>query len=380
MKETTRNFMVGLFVITSMGALGVLMVWFGETPTWLRTSDWELKILGVHDLRGVGEGSPVKLNGVEIGRVSELDFRDREHPEKGVVIIALISREYSIPSGAWAKVYGATLGIGSGLINIVVDEDAGTTSLPKENAVMRGEMTSMLNEIIPPSAIESFQRTVDEIGNVAAAATPVAENLELILEQRSVVDVDVPPGELGMMANVTTVIERMDSLMANLNTVLGDVNVQSDVKGVVRDLKTASEDIKAMIAIWKTKSSQLIDNANDAIDNTEVDIHKAFVSLDTILQDVNRSAGSISRIVNDIEEGRGTAGLISQDERLYESAVLAMSRLIEVLDNVATITGEIRDNGYVTISLASPVGPIPVKKIETPGGSKEDRAATSATP
>ncbi|MCH8966093.1 MAG: hypothetical protein IID43_00300, partial [Planctomycetes bacterium] len=56
MKEGTRNLLVGVFVIAAIGALGILMVWFGETPSWLRRSDWTLKIAGVRDLRGVGEG------------------------------------------------------------------------------------------------------------------------------------------------------------------------------------------------------------------------------------------------------------------------------------------------------------------------------------
>ena len=100
MKESTRNMLVGVFVMASLGALAVMMVWFGETPEWLRRNEWALTITGVRDLRGIGEGSPVKLNGGEIGRVSSLGFHDREHPERGVVIIARIEKQYSIPRGA----------------------------------------------------------------------------------------------------------------------------------------------------------------------------------------------------------------------------------------------------------------------------------------
>ncbi|MGB0716245.1 MAG: MlaD family protein [Phycisphaerae bacterium] len=373
MKETTRNFLVGIFVILAMGALSVLLVMFGETPTWLRTSDWELQIYGVREMRGVSEGTPVTLNGVEIGRVSGLDFRDRAKPERGIVINCMIKREFSIPSGAEAKVYGATLGMGTGLINIVLNDDMpSTTALPKDNAVLHGQMSSMLNELIPPDAIASFQRTVDEIGNFAAASAPVAQNLEKLLEERPILDVD--DGDQDVMANISTAIERIDSFVANLNMVLGDTNVQEDVKGVVVDLKASSSDLRAMITELRKESLHLLENVNGAVDKTETNLDNSFKSLDKFLMEISTAAASIARIVNEAEAGKGTAGLILKDERLYESAVVALARLNESLANIATITGKIRDDGFITVALPGPVGPIPVKKYETEGGSKEDRA------
>jgi len=366
MKESTRNLLVGLFVIASLGALGVLMVWFGETPTWLRTSDWQLSIYGVEELRGVGDGSPVKLNGVEIGRVAGVDFRDREKPEKGVVINAMIKRQYSIPRGAYAKVYGATLGIGSGFVNIVIADEKAEGLLPKEDAIVRGEMASLFNELIPPEAIDSFQRTVDEIGNFASAAVPVAKNLETLLEQRDIEDVDTE-GPEAVAANISTVVERIDRFVANLNQVLGDVNVQEDVKGVVRDLKDASDDLKKTFVIWKERSIQLADNANEAIDNTEADLRDALKVLNRSLHEISKAATSLASVMRDVEQGRGTAGLLVKDERLYESAVLALRRLNEVLSNMATITAKFRDDGYITIAMPSLVGPVPVRKIEVSG-------------
>ncbi len=380
MKENSRNFLVGVFVVASVGALGVLMVWFGEAPTWLRTTDWELNIIGVRDLRGVAEGTPVKLNGVEIGRVSSLDFRDRDAPEKGVVIRTLISRGYSVPMGAHAKVYGATLGIGSGQINIVFEENVTSKLMPQENATMRGEMASMLNEVITPSMVESFQRMLDTIGNVAVAVEPVALSLDELIKQRSVANVDDPqPGAGKSMANISTVVERMDDLIANMNVVLGDVEVQGDIKGVVLDLKDTSATLKETVEIWKRKSTELADDATGLIAGTETKLDGSFNLLDELLAQAGEAATGLVHLINGIEQGRGTAGLIAKDERLYEAAVLALDRLNVVLADFAIISGKIRDDGYITISQASPVGPpILRKNFKTPGGSKKDRQAKMA--
>ena len=68
MKEHRRNVLVGTFMVAGLGALGVLMVMFGEAPEWLGGAEWELEIQ-VRQLRGAAEGTPVNLNGVQIGRV-----------------------------------------------------------------------------------------------------------------------------------------------------------------------------------------------------------------------------------------------------------------------------------------------------------------------
>lgn len=351
MKETTRNLLVGTFVLTALGSLAILMVWFGETPSWLRRSEWTLKITDVQDLRGISDGTPVKLNGVEIGRVSSLEFKDPASPGEGVLIVARIKNMYLIPRGALAKVYSATLGIGGGQINIVVEPGADTEPLPRKGAVLHGEMASMLGELVTKEMVDSVQNAVDNIGSLAAAAKPVAENLENLLVQRKIVDLDE-----GAQANVTTVLERIDQFVENLNVVLGDTNVQEDVKATVRDLRTASEDMKAMIQMWSEQSKKLADNANDGLERTVANLDTSFGQLNEFLEGMVEASRNVANIVQAIEKGEGTAGLLAKDERLYEAAVLAFRRLDAVLANMEHITGKIVEDGYVTIAQETPVG------------------------
>ena len=82
---------------------------FGERPEWLGGQEYALQIK-VEQLGGATEGTPVRLNGVEIGRVGSLRFEDPTRPDKGVSIIALIKKRYFVPSGARAVIYEAELG------------------------------------------------------------------------------------------------------------------------------------------------------------------------------------------------------------------------------------------------------------------------------
>lgn len=351
MNEAARNFWVGTFVVVSLIVLATLMAWFGETPDWLGGNEWTLRIIGVKELTGVDPGASVRLNGVEIGRVRALEFADPNRADQGVFIIARINERYKIPQSATARVYGATLGFGGGRIEIVVDPMKPYTPIDPENAEIYGEMRSIIGELITKDMIDSVRRTIDNIGDFAGAATPVAGNLAKILEPRSVADVGAAGSEL--KPNVSTVVERLDNLVENVNTVLGDVNVQDDVKGAVRDLKTAVTDLKATAEVWKVESKKVADNLNQGIDATEEHLGQSFRKLNQVLDDLDTSAKDLASIFHAINQGEGTAGRFVRDERLYESGVLALQRFTDSMATLDRILGNIEEKGAIPLSLGS---------------------------
>ncbi len=353
MRETTRNLLVGVFVLASFVVVGTLMVWFGEVPDWIVTSEWTLRITGVRDLSGIGDGSPVSLSGVQIGRVRTIDFANPEQPDQGVVITAGIKQHFSVPTSAVAHIFGATLGFGMGHIEIVPRADESAQPLPRKDAEIQGEMKSMMAELISREAIGSIEQTVTRFGELAQAATPVAQNLAELLEQRSVDRVEAPgAAEGGVTANLSTVIERFDRFIANLNAVLGDQNVQEDVKTAVRDLKGATEGLKQTMILWNTASRKITDNVNKGIDRTRENMDGSFVKLNRVLEDLDEAAKALTAALRNVAQGQGTAGLLVRDERLYESAVLAIDRFGEVMANLLVFTGKIKDDGYIIVGQA----------------------------
>jgi len=366
MTEVSRNFMVGLFVMASLVVLGTLMVWFGEVPDFLARNEWTLEITGVERLGGIGQGSPVYLNGVEVGRVRALDFRDRALPDRGVVIITRIKEKFTVPRGAIARVYGATFGLGSGHIDIVIERGASLEPLDKHAAMIPGEMRSIIGELISKEFLGSFERTVTHIGNLAEATKPVMEHLIGLIEERSVSEVGAPgAAEHGITANLSTVVERLDLLVANVNAVLGDESVQEDIRAAVRELKTSSEELRNTVQVWRSESQRLSDNLNGGIDRTEENLDRSFAELNQVLENMDDSMKSLASIADGVAKGQGTIGMLTRDPRLYEAAVLAMERLAEVVSDVKIITGKIKEEGYITVGQAPsgllkkkfPVGP-----------------------
>jgi len=373
MKEGTRNSLVGLFTISSIVALAALMVMFGEAPDWLGKGDWQLTITGVREIRGISPGTAVYLNGVEIGRVNRLQFEVPSRPGLGVQVVAKIKQQYSVPRGSTAKMYGATLGIGSGQVHIVVGDAAAVEPLPKEGATIHGEMASAFGEIISKELTSSVQRTVDHIGNFAHAATPLADHLSNLLEERTIDQVDHPMSPADRIpANLATAIERFDRLVLNVNTVLGDQEVQADVKGIADDLKTASAEIRELVELWHQETRRISDNVNEGVDSTEKNLDESFDKLIVVIENLDRSTKKLTEILDGIAAGEGTAGMLVRDERLYEAAVLALQRLSDTLASINRITGKIEEDGYIQVGQATPVGTFK-KKLPVPGSAEEKK-------
>jgi len=331
-----------------------LMVWFGEAPSWLPSNEWVLRITEVSELSGVGEGSSVKFNGVEIGRVSHLRFENPQRPAEGVVIIARIEREFSVPHGALAKVYGATFGFGAGHIDIVVEPGIPYVPLKRDgSAEIHGEMRSIVGEMISKDLVQSIERTIIHIGELAAAAAPVAKNLSELIEQR---EIRKTTGPDGVTPNLSTVVERTDRLIANVNAVLGDENVQTDVKATVGDLRQATIELRELISLWQRESLRVSENANAGIDRVEESFQVSFGRLNDVLENLDNVATSMAVVMRDVAEGKGTAGLIARDERLYEAAVLSLQRLAEMAATIQRIAGKIEEDGYFTVGKDTPVG------------------------
>jgi phospholipid/cholesterol/gamma-HCH transport system substrate-binding protein len=353
MKEATRNFLVGLFVLFFLGALASLMVMLGETPRWLGSGDWELSITGAEDIRGVGEGSPVYLNGVEIGRIARLEFVNPEFMGLGVNIVARIKQHYGVPRESRAKIYGATLGLGTGQVLISVDTRTSAQYVPRDGTgAIAGESASAFGEIVSPELTRSLQRVVENIADFAEAARPVADNLALLLEERTIAQVDHGT----TTANAATAIERIDRLVRNLNSILGDDKVQEDVKQVATTLKDSAEDIKQLITLWNTETRRLADNINEGVDRTEQHLDEAFTRLESAAGKLDRAASDLASILHGVAQGEGTAGMLLRDPRLYEAGVLAFERLAEVLAIVERITGKIDREGRFTIAQETSVG------------------------
>jgi ABC-type transporter Mla subunit MlaD len=336
MTETRRNLVVGMFVFFGLAALGVLIVLFGQVPSWItRASTWSLPI-HFAEVSGVREGTLVTLGGKTIGRVMSVEFKDRDHIEAGIVVTAAIDEEYRIPANARAETNEAIFGMGRPEIRIVVDVSSG--QYLRENQEIFGRTAPAVEALFPPTIVDTLTTTATRLGEAASALKPVLEDMHAMLEPRDPAAVDraLAPG------NLASAGRRLDTLLKGLNEIVGDPATRSQFKDTLANFHQLSVDGVEIGTQLRAFSGDLRGLADEIRALTQ----KGTATMDNIDQNVGRVARGLidnldrmSQILDglavasmNIQRGEGSLGKFVQDERLYESMVLTFERLTETIE------------------------------------------------
>jgi phospholipid/cholesterol/gamma-HCH transport system substrate-binding protein len=368
MKEQRRNILVGIFMVGGLAVMGLLMVMFGEAPEWLGGAEWPLEI-HVTRLQGAPEGTPVNLNGVQIGRVGRLEFDDPARPDLGVSVVVLLKDKYAVPSGAYAVIYEPVLGVGRGRIEIIVPPEGAGPPLAHEKARIRGDMGSMIHDIVPETMLSSVELAVRQIGNFAEGLTPVANDLHEIFKKTPMELVDDPVQARRMTANLYTVIQRFDRTLKHFNDVLGDPNVKSGLLESVENVRRMTEDGRVALADFRETTAGLRESSvrittklEAGIDDTTLQVNRLSGKAMPVLDNLAAATANLNRASLSMAEGEGTLGKLLRDDRLYEKLVLFTDRITELVDTVRRIADKTERQGYVDVKAQTPVGPVFTKQ------------------
>ena len=369
MSEYRRNFLVGVFMLGGLGTAATLMVLFGEKPAWLGGAEYSLKIT-VDKLSGVTEGTPINMNGVEIGRVTGLEFKNPKAPHEGVDIVVRVKNRYDVPKGTSARIFVSPIGLGRSRIELELpllppgkEIDILPHAETAEAAVqITGQMASMLGDILPPTFLPTFETSGKQIGNLAEALTPVARDLHDIFEKRTMVDVDDPTAAAKRLtATLYTVIERFDATLKHWNEVMGDPAVKSGLRQAVVNIQDMSQDGKATFASLRRTSDKLetdVKRVSDELLTTVQDARSQINKVGPLLDSSAQLATNLNRVAQSLTEGDGTAARLLRDARLYESLLISVERITDMIDTLRRLAAKFERQGYVEFKYYSAVGPV----------------------
>jgi phospholipid/cholesterol/gamma-HCH transport system substrate-binding protein len=322
---------------------------FGEAPTWLFGGKTYPVYAYFSNVAMVIEGDPVYMKGVRVGHVHTIGFRDEQHPEEGVQLEMEIQEKWQIPRSARVTVELSAIGFARSVVKIVIPLGPAEAFLPMDGSVpLSGDMVSAFDSLFPRDVVATLQKASSQIGNLAEALTPVAEDLHHLLEPRDLEMVDAPKvGAKRLSANLHTAVQRMDSALRHFNDVLGDPNTKSSVRVAVQNLREMSERGKLVMENLKEVAKNAGFVAEDAREVTGK-IGKLVDRANTQLTDVSRAivedAEKLGRFFDHLEvagrklaDGDGTAGKLLSDPELYDAMVLTMKRLQLSVEDLGTL-------------------------------------------
>jgi phospholipid/cholesterol/gamma-HCH transport system substrate-binding protein len=256
--ETKANYVaVGAFVLISVIGLVIALLWLAGAQYREEYSYYRTYFYG--PVTGLGKGTTVRYNGIEVGRVSQLDF-DPSDPKR-VIVTMQVSPSVPIHNDSLASIASEGLTGGS-----YVEIDGGSKSAPILVPGPEGEMPvirskpSTLQQIeqSAPELMAKLNHAADQLNNILSDENRKAltgtlnhlDNLTAVLDKRGP-DID------RALRNIATASDALNGDLGDLHQVLGHAD-QAVVKfdRVATDLDTQVN--SAQLAQFVTQSRALV--------------------------------------------------------------------------------------------------------------------------
>jgi phospholipid/cholesterol/gamma-HCH transport system substrate-binding protein len=282
MRTPRREAQVGVFVI--VGVLSVLVALFVLTDPGLFRGRYHATTV-IEDAGGIRRGDPVRLKGVNIGRI-----RDFQIEENGVRVDMELQGKYPIPADSRVTV------------------------------VSGGLLQSMIAEILPGTS----DRRLEDGGELPSVAT---ETLDVTAER------------LGSGA---------DSLLVRANLLLSQQTVQAVGASAVQMQELLTQ-LTALTAEQRQQLTALTASLQRSAQGLEAsatrpELARAIARTDSLTLRLDAASGSLqaasaslATLTQRVESGEGTLGRLTADDELYRNLNAAVVGINE-------LTADIREN------------------------------------
>jgi phospholipid/cholesterol/gamma-HCH transport system substrate-binding protein len=316
MTSNQRNFAVGATVLAAVVIFLWMILRFGTKTVSLFAPQTTTVEIDAPRVDGLSEGSPLTYQGVVVGRVLKLQ---RDPSGTGVHITAQLAADPPVPVNVNAEIVTTDL-IGGGAtiaLNLPTDEKTGIAQkpkiLPKDSvfpAIHAGYIGLQLN-ILP----SEYGSTAEQITRAAKA---IADASEEVRERSLVAHVD------DAVQNVSAQATRAGQVLQNIDDLIADPSVKSDLRETIANSRKASEKLaeaSATLPELSKQASATMTDSQAAIVHLQQRVDEISKQLGDGLTKTSALLASIQTLSDRIDKGQGTAGLLINDPKLYQSLV-----------------------------------------------------------
>jgi phospholipid/cholesterol/gamma-HCH transport system substrate-binding protein len=241
---------------------------------------------------GLKPGAPVRLAGVEVGSVSEVDVAGNQ-----VEVVMEINRNYQQHVTTDSR---ASLGSVSLLGESAVDITASRSGLP-----------------IPEWGYVPSGPAAGSLAEVTTKATEGIQELTLILQ-----DLRSGRGTIGRLFTDDALYQEMHTLVAAAEDVVQNVNTGRGTLGRLVNDPAAARSLETSLKNFESISAR--------IRAGEGTLGK-FLTDDTVARSLSSTTSNLNEITGRINRGEGTAGRLVTDRALYDRLSSMSDRLDKVM-------------------------------------------------
>jgi len=311
---------VGILILTAVGLLAAFILVMGGVnfqPSYPIFVEFD-------NPGGLQTGAPVKIAGVKVGKISEIQFRGGEvNPQTGrrdplVRIRVLVEKRYQKSVHENSLFYVTTQGV-LGEQFLAIEPGSSDRPVLVENAVVRGLDPPRLDMLLAEgyellhSTVAAMRDNREQIGEAFDGLRRTLKGTGEFFEKNN--------GRLDRIAaNVEQITVDTDDTIKGAKSKFVDnpqvtrilTNVDSVSAAAARDAPPILADAKETMANAKRVSATVGGEAEQA------KIKQAIADVSEVASRAKSATGDAQAIVAQIKRGKGTVGAVVMDEQLYD--------------------------------------------------------------
>jgi phospholipid/cholesterol/gamma-HCH transport system substrate-binding protein len=314
---------VGILAIAALVILGMLIFLLSGSHGFFKGEVEIYTYLG--DSSDLADGAPVRLNGIDIGKVKDIRLSGSDDPRRVVKIVMQVYDEYlrAIPVDSSAKMAQGTL-LSPRFMNISKGSSKETI---RGGAELKSGSTAELEDIFQQgnSTLAALEATVKKVDGLLDLITsgqgsigkllvdPTLTDKAVALEneaQKMLSAMNTTNGTLGALINDRTLYEKFMGTVDRLNGLLDEIQhgngtvgllvkdraVYDNAQAAITDLRKSLDQVNTMLAdlnAGKGSAGKILKS-----DDLTNQIHETLAKLDTTLDKVNSGQGTIGQLLN----------------------------------------------------------------------------------
>lgn len=329
MNERVLHLRVGLMVVVSLLIAGILVFWFGETPTLKKTY---VILIKFPQAPGVTPDTPVRKSGILIGRVLRHEFAD----DGGVVVAARIDEGVPLKQNEVCRIKGSLLG--DAVLEFVPSGDPRKPDKPIDrDAVVPGVVAADPLEVMNDfrgefsKAIESIVRTSDNMGQTAESVNRILNKNEERIHS--------------IVAEAEEALSVTKATFTNLNKMIGDDRSREQIAKAIQQVPEIMTETRQVIARLDEAIGLVDKNLRNMEGFTQPLGERGPELVEKVDQTLTRLDGALAEIQlfsQALNNNNGTLGQLVHNRELYDNLNQTAANIEELTRRLRPIVDDAR--------------------------------------
>ncbi|MBI81626.1 MAG: hypothetical protein CMJ81_00385 [Planctomycetaceae bacterium] len=355
MDDRVLQFRVGVLVLATALIAFFLVIYFGQLPFFAR-GEYVIHV-EFREAPGVAVDTPVRKNGILIGRVDRVKLEDDR------VLVSLgINASYRVRTNEVCRISTANL-FGDAVLEFVKIEDFSQEPVfIPTNAFVQGEIAQdplkvlMKLQGVVVNLEDDFEKALRAVAAASVRVETLAESLNTFIGT----DGDEFRKLVGKSAQA---MDSIDQAATTFNQLFSDEQLQGDLHRTLRELpqtlSQARDTLQGIRQLTEAATGNLknMEKLTGTLGERAPDI---LSRLDENMQVMRIVLDEMSKLAQSVNQGQGTVGKLLNDPELYNRLNQSVANIQQITKQLQPIVSDVR---VFTDKIARDPGQLGVKGI-----------------